>query len=1204
MLDAEIIQPSASEWASAPVLIRKRDGGVRWCIDYRKLNEVTVKDVYPLPLIDECLDTLSGNIWFSKLDANSAYYQIGVKAEDRKKTAFVTKYGLFEFVRMGFGLCNAPATFARAMNLVLRGLTWNVALAFLDDILVMGKDQGDHLTNLRSVFNRFREYGLKFKPKKCELFQTKVEFLGRVIGPNGVEMGTGYADSVREWPIPRCTREVESFLGFANYHRNFIANFAEIAVPLYEITGKKTFMWGPAQEAAWVKIKDALVSTPVLTLPNKDDPFILDTDASDKAIGAELSQLQNGIERTVAYASCSLTSEQKKYCTTRKELLAVVKFTRQFRHYLLGRRFLVRTDHNSLTWLLNFKQPQGQLARWLEELGQYNMQIQHRPGKQHMDADALSRLPLSQPCPEFKAGVKLQDLPCGGCKYCVRANDKWGSFFDNVDDAVPLATRVDQPTLVRQVVSAVTESASVVQSTEFQQLLTGGIESDPQPQSTGPLCTHIDVGVVPTKVLSVTTTEDSSGDNSFVGYSADQMKEKQREDRDLRQVIQWLETQVVPSEAELFLGDRESKCYWVNWDTFHLDERGVLYKRIEDDSGSRELLVVPHSLRREWLRCNRCKKGNRKARCPMKQFHAGVPMERVHLDFLGPLPKTENGNEYVLMMVDQFTKWVECIPLPSQTAEVTARAAINEFFSRFGYPFEIFTDQGRNFESELFQEVCKLLHIHKARTTPYRPSANGQVERYNRTLMDAVRCYIDKSQTRWEDNLAQLAGALRSAVNRHTGYTPNHLMLGREVNQPADLMFRPPVGKQPAHVDEYVAQLEESIRSTHELARDKLGESQKRMKRDYDLRTAEHKYSKGDYVYVLDTAVLKGENKKLSPPWKGPGVIRECISPYLYKVQLRKGVSVINHDRLKLCNDRRVPPWLDRAKGELLGQKKETTDQEESAEVDPSPQGEPAEVGPSPQGEPAEVGPSPQGESAEVEPSPQGESAEVGPSPQGEPAEVGPSPQGESAEVDPSPQGESAEVDPSPQGEPAEVGPSPQGESAEVDPSPQGEPAEVGSSPQGELAEVGPSPHEESVEVGVSPQEGDLGEVSVSPPAAAGSSLQSEDSLPDIPPFCFPTPIHLREGSPPPGFLHRGRGRGILGAWERGKLPVFGFLISRPGLSTPGQSRFPLGVALPRPPRGLGLPRSPSGLCSPPIHLTGIDRVGFAQGCWAYARSG
>jgi hypothetical protein len=178
MLDARVIQPSVSEWASAPVLIRKKDGQVRWCLDYRKLNNVTRKDVFPLPLIDECLDTLTGSVWFSDLDANSAFHQIRISPKDKQKTTFVMKYGLFEFVRMGFGLCNAPATFSRAMSLVLRGLTWCIVLAFLDDALMLGKDFQSHLDNLREVFLRFREFDLKFKPKKCKLFQTRLEFLG------------------------------------------------------------------------------------------------------------------------------------------------------------------------------------------------------------------------------------------------------------------------------------------------------------------------------------------------------------------------------------------------------------------------------------------------------------------------------------------------------------------------------------------------------------------------------------------------------------------------------------------------------------------------------------------------------------------------------------------------------------------------------------------------------------------------------------------------------------------------------------------------------------------------------------------------------------------------------------------------------------------------------------------------------------------
>ncbi|MEX1352305.1 MAG: reverse transcriptase domain-containing protein, partial [Desulfobacterales bacterium] len=188
MLKAGVIQESTSDWAAAPVLIRKRDGSVRWCIDYRALNSVTVKDNFPLPFVSDCLDTLSGNIWFSKLDANSAYWQIKISEEDRKKTAFLTKYGLYEHVRMGFGLCNAPATFSRVINLILRGLNWKTVLAFLDDILVLGKSFDDHVQNLSEVFEKLRVHGLKLKPKKCELFQKQVEFLGRVVSENGIEM--------------------------------------------------------------------------------------------------------------------------------------------------------------------------------------------------------------------------------------------------------------------------------------------------------------------------------------------------------------------------------------------------------------------------------------------------------------------------------------------------------------------------------------------------------------------------------------------------------------------------------------------------------------------------------------------------------------------------------------------------------------------------------------------------------------------------------------------------------------------------------------------------------------------------------------------------------------------------------------------------------------------------------------------------------
>ena len=237
----------------------------------------------------------------------------------------------------------------------------------------------------------------------------------------------------------------------------------------------------------------------------------------------------------------------------------------------------------------------------------------------------------------------------------------------------------------------------------------------------------------------------------------------------------------------------------------------------------------------------------------------------VHLDFRGHLPLTKNKNKDILMMVNQFIKWVACIPLPNQSAEETARAAVNEFFSRFGCPLQIFTDRGTNFESKLFKQLCECLKIHKARTTPFHPASNGQVERYNRTLMDAVRCFVSKTPTHWDEYLPQLAGALRSAVNRSTGYTANMLMLGREVNVPADLVFPCQGEEQNPDTNMFINDLVSHIKDVHKLARAKLKVTQDHMKRDYDLKASLKSYKVGEPVYVLNFGQVKGRCKKTQP---------------------------------------------------------------------------------------------------------------------------------------------------------------------------------------------------------------------------------------------------------------------------------------------------------------------------------------------------
>lgn len=935
MLDRKVIEPSNSPWGFRTVLVAKKDGTTRICVDYRALNDVIVKDAYPLPRVDDCLDSLAGGHWFSCLDLNQGFYQVELHPEDRDKTAFSSSQGLYQFTVTPFGLATSPSVFERLMEDVLRGLQWEECLLYMDDIIVPGSTFKEELTRLEHVFQRMRDANLKLKPSKCILFQRSVKFLGHVVSKEGIQTDPEKIESVQNWPIPKNAREIKSFLGLCSYYRKFVKGFADKARPLHQACEKGTrFVWTENCQTAFNTLKEALTSPPILVYPVADKPFILDTDASNFAVGAVLSQEHDGYEHVVAYMSKSMNKHEASYCTTRKELLAVIIALRNFHPYVYGRPILLRTDNAAVSWLKSLKDPTGQVARWLQQLGTYNFTVTHRAGRKHTNADALSRNP---------------------CKSCKRQEDLNASYDqrdkESEDHLAELPSTEEMRDGMTETLDAPLQEHQIADIT-------------PEDISNKETATLGDIRAITRSGLR--EKQEGMRDNQELlgGWETTDIRQKQLDDENIGQILVAVEAGTPRPKWEcVSSGSSALKTLWGQWDRLEM-HGGILYRTYEKGSGqdAKKQMIVPENMKQELLHyfhdiptaahlgvdktleklkegfywpnmkeyvqnycrsCDKCfarKPKKELNRAPLGTYLSGEPMERVAMDILGPLPLTKQQNKYILVIVDLFTKWTEAVAIPNQESKTICKAFIDNFITKFGAPAQVHTDQGRNFQADIFQETCKLLGIHKTRTTSFRPQSNGTVERFNRTLASMLAMYCDKQQDQWDQYLQQVMMAYRSSVHASTSMTPNSMIFGREITMPLQAVI-----PQPSHTsnddspNDYMANLKSKLQENHCIARKALKKVSIYQKKRYDASSKKRFLKRGEAVWIYEPARKKNVCSKLAPKWKGPFIIEKRIDDVTYLIKRRASqASVVYHvDRLATYNGRSIPTWAERFRNQL-----------------------------------------------------------------------------------------------------------------------------------------------------------------------------------------------------------------------------------------------------------------------------------------------
>ncbi len=773
----------SSDWATPIVTVPKPEGKIRLCGDYKvTINQVLTVDQYPLPKPEDLFATLANGHKFTKLDLRQAYLQLQLDESSRKYVTINTHQGLYQYTRLPFGIASAPAIFQRLMDTILQGVP-NV-VCYIDDILVTGNSEDDHLNNLNEVLSRLEKHGFRLKKDKCKFMTNSVEYLGHQIDREGIRALSHKVDAIVNAPQPTNTQELRSFLGLINYYGKFICNLASLLHPLNQLLqANRRWEWTETCSRAFQDAKDQLVSADVLTHYNPELPLRMAADASAYGIGAVISHLlPDGSEKPISFASRTLTPSEKNYSQLEKEALSLIFGVKKFHQYLYGRKFTLITDHKPLTAIFGAKKgiptlAAARLQRWALLLSAYNYEIQYKPTESHSNADGLSRLPLPV----------MQDSDVGG----------EGVRIFNIS----------------QILSLPVTSKDVQQATKLDPILSKVLRYTRDGWPTQ----------VPDELKHYYSKKDE------ISIEADCLL------WGIRVIVpKSLQAQVLKTLHEGHSGIQRMKA---------LARSYMWWKGIDQDIESQSKSCKP---------CQEHKPNPPSAPLHIWQWPT-APLKRIHIDFAGPFQ-----GKMFLIIVDAHSKWPEVIIMSSTTAEKTIEALFT-FFSRYGLPEQLVSDNGPQFTSQEFETAMKQQGIKHIRSAPYHPSTNGLAERFVQTFKNAMRASENDGHT-LITRLSTFLGRYRATPHATTGRSPSELFLQRKFRTKLDL-------------------LKPDVATT-------VQDKQLEQKKYHDQHSKLRSFTLGQTVTVRDYLSSK--------KWMS-GVIASILGPTMYKVKLSNGNVVVRH---------------------------------------------------------------------------------------------------------------------------------------------------------------------------------------------------------------------------------------------------------------------------------------------------------------------